>query len=63
LIGEGLPSFDVRTRDPERDAALVGGGLNITFRNRYTIFGDYDAQVGQSDFLAQSVKFGGKISF
>jgi uncharacterized protein with beta-barrel porin domain len=63
LIGEALPSFNIRTRNPERDAALVGGGLNITFRNRYTVFGDYDAQVGQSDFLAQSVKFGGKISF
>ncbi len=63
LIGEGLPSFNIRTRSPERDAALVGGGLNITFRNRYTVFGDYDAQVGQSDFLAQSIKFGGKISF
>jgi len=63
LIDSGLPSFGIRTPNPERDAALVGGGLNITFRNRYTVFGDYDAQVGQSDFLAQSVKFGAKISF
>jgi len=63
LIDSGLPSFDIRTRNPERDSALVGGGLNITWRNRYTVFGDYDAQVGQSDFLAQSVKFGAKISF
>jgi len=62
LIGEPL-AFGISTRGPQRDAALVGGGLNVTFRNRYTIFGDYDAQVGQSDFMAQSVKFGAKISF
>ncbi|PYK90874.1 MAG: hypothetical protein DME35_04290, partial [Verrucomicrobia bacterium] len=63
LIGEGLPSFDVRTTAPHRDSALVGGGLNVTYRNRYTVFGDYDAQVGQDDFIAQSVKAGLKISF
>src|SRR5262249_13189096 len=58
LIGADLPLFKISTRSPERDAALVGGGLNVTFQNRYTLFGDYDAQVGQSDFIAQSVKAG-----
>jgi uncharacterized protein with beta-barrel porin domain len=63
LIGEGLHSFNVQTTAPQRDSALVGGGLNVTWKNRYTIFGDYDADVGAHDFTAQTVKGGAKISF
>ena len=48
---------------PQRDAALVGVGANITVRDRMTLFFDYDVQAGQQSYLEQSVKGGIKLSF
>jgi uncharacterized protein with beta-barrel porin domain len=63
FIGFGLPSFTVRTTDPERDSALLGVGVNATFRNWITVFADYDAQAGQEDYIGQNVKGGLRLSF
>lgn len=63
FLGSGLGSFAVGTTKPERDAALVGGGINFTVRDRMTIFVDYNAQVGQESYFEQSVKGGLKFSF
>jgi outer membrane autotransporter protein len=61
--GSGLSAFTVRTIKPERDAALVGIGINATYSERLTLFLDYDVQTGQADYLEQSVKGGIKWSF
>ncbi|HWB60412.1 MAG TPA: autotransporter domain-containing protein, partial [Chthoniobacteraceae bacterium] len=61
--GDGLAPFAVQTTSPERDAALLGLGANLTVRDRYTFFLDYDVQAGQQDYLEQSVKGGFKYSW
>lgn len=61
FVGSGLAPFAVPTDEPGRDSALLGVGFNVTFRENYTIFVDYDAQVG-SDVL-QSIKGGFKAAF
>jgi outer membrane lipase/esterase len=61
--GSGLSSFTVRTIKPERDAVLVGIGVNTTYHERLTLFLDYDVQTGQADYLEQSVKGGIKWTF
>ena len=58
----GLGSFAVRTNDPERDAALVGLGLNATYRDTLTTFVDYDVQA-DPHYTEQIVKGGFKWSF
>jgi outer membrane autotransporter protein len=58
-----LPSFTVNTTDPERDMALMGVGVNATFRNWITVFSDYDAQAGQEHYIEQNVKGGLRVSF
>ena len=63
FIGSGLNNFSVQTRLPERDAALVGLGLNLTLQDRLTLFVDYDVQAGQEDYLEQSIKGGLRFSF
>jgi len=61
--GSGLGAFSVRTNSPERDAALVGLGINTTYNETVTMFADYDVQVGQSHYVEQIVKGGFKWSF
>jgi len=61
--GSGLGSFAVRTDDPERNAALVGLGINATYKETLTTFADYDVQAGQAHYLEQIVKAGFKWSF
>ena len=63
FIGSGLGGFAVQTSAPQRDAALVGAGLNVTVRNRMTIFADYDVQAGQQSYFEQSVRGGLKFSW
>jgi len=63
LLSPGTAGFTVQTSKPQRDAALVGVGANLTVRDRMTIFFDYDVQAGQQSYLEQSVKGGLKFSF
>ena len=63
FIGSGLAPFSVQTTTPQRDAALVGVGVNFTVRDRATLYFDYDVQAGQQSYLEQSVKGGLKLSF
>jgi outer membrane autotransporter protein len=63
LIGSGLGSFQVKTSPPESDAALVGAGINFTFRNTLTVFCDYDVQTAQRSYFEQSVKAGLRFGF
>lgn len=63
FIGSGLSPFSVRSPNPERDAALVGVGINATMRNNMTIFVDYDAQCGQQHYFEYTVRGGLRFSF
>jgi|GEM_PF-820728 len=63
FIGSGLAPFTVRTSPPERDAAVVGLGLNLTFHQRFTFFTGYEVQFWQKSYFEQRVSAGGRISF
>lgn len=63
FIGDGLVPFSVQTTSPERDAALLGVGADLTVRDKWTLFFDYDVQAGQQSYLEQSIKGGVKLSW
>jgi uncharacterized protein with beta-barrel porin domain len=60
-----LGSFLVSKNSPQRDFALAGAGLSAVPKccDNVTIFLNYDAQVGQSDFNAHTVDGGVRIGF
>jgi len=62
-----LGSFSVNTFSPQRDFALVGVGLNTAFTGYHGVpvglFLNYNAQVGQSDYIAHSVNTGIRVDF
>ncbi|MDD5261279.1 MAG: autotransporter outer membrane beta-barrel domain-containing protein, partial [Methylacidiphilales bacterium] len=59
----GGGSFNVSTSSPERESALLDFGFDTRWNNSLDLFLGYQAQVGQSDFFAQSVQAGLKINF
>ena len=58
-----LSSFTIRTTDPERDWAELGGSLRARFNQTISAFIDYDAQVGQDNFFAHAVQGGVRLEF
>jgi outer membrane autotransporter protein len=63
FAGSGLTPFSVQTVSPMRDAAVVGLGLNFTFKDRLTLFADYELTLWNESNFNQSVNAGGRISF
>jgi outer membrane autotransporter protein len=61
--GAGLGSFTVDTTDPDRDSAVITAGLDTQWNSAFNLFLDYQVQAGQSDFFAQSIEGGAKVSF
>jgi outer membrane autotransporter protein len=61
--GAGGGSFFTQTDSPDRDSAFVDVGLDATLSKNVTVFVDYEAQAGQSNFFAQSAQGGIKIGF
>jgi len=59
----GAGSFTVQTTKTDRDSAFIDGGLDAQIENDINLFADYQAQVGQDNFFAQSVQAGIKISY
>jgi outer membrane autotransporter protein len=59
----GAGSFAVNTPNPSRDSALVDVGVDMQVNNTVTVFTDYAAQAGQSNYFGQSVQAGVKIGF
>ena len=55
--------FTIQTAAPSRDSALVGLGLNATLSTSLTLYLNYLADVGASDYFAQSVVGGLKARF
>jgi uncharacterized protein YhjY with autotransporter beta-barrel domain len=56
-------SFTIQTAAPSRDSALIGCGLTATLSNSMSLYLDYLADVGASDYFAQSVVGGVKARF
>jgi outer membrane autotransporter protein len=56
-------AFTVQTTPIDRDSAVIDVGLNADVTDNVTLFADYQTEVGQSDFFAQSVAAGVKIGF
>jgi uncharacterized protein YhjY with autotransporter beta-barrel domain len=61
--GASLGSFTVSTTNPDRDSAVITAGLNTQWNSALSLFVDYQVQAGQSDFFAQSIEGGAKVSF
>jgi uncharacterized protein YhjY with autotransporter beta-barrel domain len=59
----GGGSFATPLDQPERDSAFIDAGLDNQLNKTATVFVDYQVQVGQDDFFAQSVQGGVQISF
>ncbi|HEY0256367.1 MAG TPA: autotransporter outer membrane beta-barrel domain-containing protein, partial [Candidatus Methylacidiphilales bacterium] len=59
----GGGSFATQTDNPDRDSAFLDIGLDATLSKNVTVFIDYEAQAGQSDFFAQSAQGGVRIGF
>ena len=55
--------FTVHTTDPQRDSALLGAGIKAQLTKNFDLYLDYNAQVGQKNFVAQGVQGGGRLRF
>ncbi len=61
--GTGGGSFVTQTEHPDRDSAFFDVGLDANVTRNVTVFIDYETQVGQNNFYAQSAQGGVKIGF
>jgi len=55
--------FTVSTPATTRDSALISAGVDIVITPCLTLFTDYSAQAGQTNYFGQSVEAGVKIGF
>jgi outer membrane autotransporter protein len=61
-----LGSFIITTNPEGRDFALAGAGLSATpdeFHDNVTFFLDYDAQVGQTNYISNTMNAGFRVNF
>jgi outer membrane autotransporter protein len=61
-----LGSFVVKTNDQGRDFAIVGAGISATpseLHDNITFFINYDAQVGQDNYISHTVNGGLRVGF
>ena len=56
-------AFTIQTASPSRDSALIGCGLTATLNNSMALYLNYLADVGASDYFAQTVVGGFKARF
>jgi outer membrane autotransporter protein len=61
--GQGLGSFSVQTDRPDRDSAFIDAGIDTQWNSAFDLFLDYQTQVGQDNFYAQSIEGGMKVGF
>jgi uncharacterized protein YhjY with autotransporter beta-barrel domain len=61
--GQSAGAFSVRTTTEDRDSALIDVGLDTQWNSALSVFIDYQAQAGQSNFFGQSVQGGVKVGF
>jgi uncharacterized protein YhjY with autotransporter beta-barrel domain len=61
--GAGVGTFTVATPRNSRESALISVGTDIDIDKDTTVFTAYRVEVGESNFFAQSVEAGVKITF
>jgi uncharacterized protein YhjY with autotransporter beta-barrel domain len=61
--GAGGGSFVVQGQHPERDSAFLDLGVDAEVAKNVTVFVDYQTQVGQQNYFAQSAEGGVRIGF
>jgi autotransporter-associated beta strand protein len=59
----GAGSFTVQASEPDRDSAVIDAGIDAEIEKELTLFIDYQTQVGQADFFANSIQGGIKVAF
>lgn len=59
----GSGAFTINTAAPSRDSALIGCGLTATINGSMSLYLNYLADVGASDYFAQSIVGGIKTRF
>jgi uncharacterized protein with beta-barrel porin domain len=63
FLAGGGGSFTVQGENEDRDSGLFDLGLDTQCNRALSVFVDYQAQAGQSDFFAQAVQAGVKVNF
>ncbi|MDB4793671.1 autotransporter domain-containing protein [Methylacidiphilales bacterium] len=61
--GAGGGSFTVEADSPERDAAFLDVGVDAELSSNVVLFADYETQLGQAHYYAQSAQGGVRVSF
>ena len=62
-LAQGSSAFAVSTPAPERNYFAIGTGVTLQWKDHTLVYLHYDAQLGQSDFRAQSVTAGLRFTF
>ena len=62
-LAQGSSAFTIESVAPERNYFNVGTGVNVHWTDRVLAYLNYEAQLGQSDFTAQSVTLGLRLQF
>jgi len=63
LNSVGAGSFTIQTSAPDRDSAVIDAGIDAEIEQELTLFLDYQTQVGQQNFFANSIQGGIKVAF
>jgi len=62
-LAQGSSAFTIESVAPERNYFNVGTGVNVHWTDRVLAYLNYEAQLGQSDFTAQSITLGLRLQF
>ena len=62
-LAQGSSAFTIASVAPERNYFNVGTGVNVHWTDRVLAYLNYDAQLGQSAYSAQSITIGLRLQF
>ncbi|MCX5827578.1 MAG: autotransporter domain-containing protein [Deltaproteobacteria bacterium] len=62
-LAQGSSAFTIESVAPERNFFNVGTGVNVHWSDNVLAYLNYDAQLGQSNYSAQSVTLGLRVQF
>jgi uncharacterized protein with beta-barrel porin domain len=63
FAGSGANPFTVQTTPEDRDSAVISAGLDADVASNVTLFTDYQTEVGDSHYFAQSILAGVCVHF
>ncbi|MCK9195930.1 MAG: autotransporter domain-containing protein [Syntrophales bacterium] len=62
-LAQGSSAFTIESVAPERNFFSIGAGLNVHWTDRVLAYLNYEAQLGQSAYSAQSITLGLRLQF